>query len=60
MFPAIGAVVPGAEAYPAAEGVFCAVATIGANPGADVFDDIDETGLIPPTACAAAACFMLA
>ena len=60
MLPAIGAVAPDAEVYPDAEGGCCAVADIGANPGADVFDDIDETGLIPPTACAAAACFMLA
>ena len=60
MLPAIGAVAPGAEVYPDAEGVFCAVADIGANPGADVADRLDPAGLIPPTACAAADCFMLA
>jgi hypothetical protein len=60
MLPAIGVIEPDAEVYPAAEGVFCAVADIGANPGADVLDRVDPTGLIPPTACAAAACFMLA
>jgi hypothetical protein len=60
MLPAIGAVAPDAEVYPVAEGVFCIVADIGVNPGAEVLDDIGAVGLIPPTACAAAACFMLA
>ena len=59
MLPAIGAV--GAGVKPAeddARGACVALPQTGVSPGAEALDDVGVIGLTPPTAWAAADCFI--